>query len=36
VVIGSRLIQLIDDLPRDQVAPVAQDFLQGIRSALNA
>jgi tryptophan synthase alpha chain len=35
VVIGSRLIQLIDDLPRDQVAPVAQDFLQGIRSALD-
>jgi tryptophan synthase alpha chain len=36
VVIGSRLIQLIDNLPRDQVAPVAQDFLQGIRSALDA
>jgi tryptophan synthase alpha chain len=36
VVIGSRLIQLIDNLPRDQVAPVAQEFLQGIRSALDA
>jgi tryptophan synthase alpha chain len=36
VVIGSRLIQLIDTLPRDQVAPVAQDFLQGIRGALDA
>ncbi|MBP6006970.1 MAG: tryptophan synthase subunit alpha [Rhodoferax sp.] len=36
VVIGSRLIQLIDDLPRDQVAPVAQEFLQGIRSALDS
>jgi tryptophan synthase alpha chain len=36
VVIGSRLIQLIDNLPRDQVANVAQDFLQGIRRALDA
>jgi tryptophan synthase alpha chain len=36
VVIGSRLIQLIDNLPREQVAPEAQDFLQGIRSALDA
>jgi tryptophan synthase alpha chain len=36
VVIGSRLIQLIDDLPRDQVAPVAQEFLQGIRSVLDS
>jgi tryptophan synthase alpha chain len=36
VVIGSRLIQLIDHLPREQVAPVAQEFLQGIRSALDA
>jgi tryptophan synthase alpha chain len=36
VVIGSRIIQLIDDQPRDQVAPVAQAFLQSIRSALDA
>jgi tryptophan synthase alpha chain len=36
VVIGSRLIQLIDNLPREQVAPVAQEFLLGIRSALDA
>jgi tryptophan synthase alpha chain len=36
VVIGSRLIQLIDNLPREQVVPVVQEFLQGIRSALDA
>jgi tryptophan synthase alpha chain len=36
VVIGSRLIQLIDNLPREQVAPAAQEFLLGIRSALDA
>ncbi len=35
VVIGSRIIQLIDDLPRDQVVPAARDFLQGIRVALD-
>ena len=34
VVIGSKIIQLIEHQPRDQVARVAQDFLQGIRSAL--
>jgi tryptophan synthase alpha chain len=36
VVIGSRIIQLIDALPRDQVVPAARDFLQGIRTALDA
>ena len=36
VVIGSRIIQLIDQAPRDQVAPVAQAFLQGIRTALDS
>lgn len=36
VVIGSRIIQLIDAQPRDQVAPVAQAFLQGIRTALDS
>lgn len=35
VVIGSRIIQLINDLPRDQVVPVARGFLQGIRTALD-
>ena len=34
VVIGSRIIQLIEDQPRDKVASVAQDFLREIRVAL--
>ncbi len=36
VVIGSRVIQLIDNLPRDQVVASAQAFLQDIRNALDA
>ena len=36
VVIGSRIIQLIEDQPRAQVVPTAQAFLQDIRSALDA
>ena len=36
VVIGSRIIQLIDGQPREQVAAVAQNFLREIRSALDS
>ena len=36
VVIGSKIIQLIDDQPRHKVSQVAADFLAGIRSALDA
>ena len=36
VVIGSKIIQLIENAPRDQVADVAHDFLQEIRLALDA
>jgi tryptophan synthase alpha chain len=36
VVIGSRLIQLIDNAPRDQVGPITLDFLRGIRAALDS
>ncbi len=36
VVIGSRIIQLIDALPRDEVVPAATRFLQEIRSVLDA
>jgi len=36
VVIGSKIIQLIDQAPRDQVASTAQNFLRGIRSALDS
>ena len=35
VVIGSKIIQLIDGQPRDQVANVARDFLREIRTALD-
>ena len=36
VVIGSRIIQLIDQQPRQQVVPVVREFLAEIRSALDA
>ena len=36
VVIGSRIIQLIDPLPREQVATAAQNFLREIRDALDS
>jgi tryptophan synthase alpha chain len=36
VVIGSKIIQLIEDQPRDNVAAVARDFLKEIRTALDA
>jgi tryptophan synthase alpha chain len=35
VVIGSKIIQLIENQPRDKVATVAQAFLKEIRSALD-
>ena len=36
VVIGSKIIQLIENQPRDKVALVAKDFLKNIRTALDA
>ncbi|MFE8645464.1 tryptophan synthase subunit alpha [Sphingomonas sp. NCPPB 2930] len=36
VVIGSRIIQLIERQPREGVVPAARDFLVGIRQALDA
>jgi tryptophan synthase alpha chain len=36
VVIGTRIIQLIDGPPREQVVPAVSEFLRGIRSALDA
>ena len=36
VVIGSRIIQLLDDKPHDQVASTAQSFLAEIRQAMDA
>ena len=36
VVIGSKIIQLIDNQPRDKVVSVAGEFLSGIRAALES
>ncbi|MFM8610305.1 MAG: tryptophan synthase subunit alpha [Burkholderiaceae bacterium] len=36
VVIGSKIIQLIEEQPRDKVAPTAAEFLRGVRAALDA
>jgi tryptophan synthase alpha chain len=36
VVIGSKIIQLIDNQPRDKVVGVASEFLSGIHAALVA
>jgi tryptophan synthase alpha chain len=36
VVIGSKIIQLIEHQPRNQVAATAQSFLQEIRTALDS
>ncbi|MDO9403336.1 MAG: tryptophan synthase subunit alpha [Polaromonas sp.] len=35
VVIGTRIIQLLEPLPREQVAAAARDFLKDIRTALD-
>ncbi len=35
VVIGSKIIQLIDNQPRDMVVGVASEFISGVREALN-
>ena len=35
VVIGSKIIQLLEDQPRDQVGPTAQAFLREIRTAMD-
>jgi len=36
VVIGTKIIQLIENAPREDVAPVTAHFLRGIRQALDA
>ena len=36
VVIGSKIIQLIDNQPRDKVVGVAEDFIREIRTALDS
>ncbi|MBY0455337.1 MAG: tryptophan synthase subunit alpha [Burkholderiaceae bacterium] len=36
VVIGSRIIQLLEDQPHEKVVPLAVSFLRGVRKALDA
>jgi len=36
VVIGTKIIQLIDGQPREKVVPAVREFLAGIREALDA
>lgn len=36
VVIGTKVIQVVEDAPREQVAPRLADFLRGIRNALDS
>ena len=36
VVIGSKIIQLLENQPQDRVAPTAREFLQDIRTALDS
>ena len=36
VVIGSRIIQLLEDQPHEKIVPLAVSFLRGIRKALDA
>jgi tryptophan synthase alpha chain len=36
VVIGTKIIQLIDEQPREKVVPAVAEFLRGVRSALDA
>ena len=36
VVIGTRIIQLIDGQPRERVVPLVREFLAEIRTALDA
>jgi len=36
VVIGSKIIELLEHQPRAQVAQTARDFLQKIRAALDS
>ena len=36
VVIGTKIIQLIDGQPREKVVPAVHEFLAGIREALDA
>ena len=36
VVIGSRIIEMLDGQPHEKIVPLAIDFLRGVRKALDA
>jgi tryptophan synthase alpha chain len=36
VVIGSKIIQLLDGQPHERVTGIARDFLRGVRQAMDA
>ncbi|MNW16971.1 tryptophan synthase subunit alpha [compost metagenome] len=36
VVIGSRIIEMLNDQPHEKVVPLTIDFLRGVRKALDA
>ena len=36
VVIGSRIIQLLEDQPHEKIVPLTVSFLRGVRKALDA
>ncbi|MEF9949160.1 MAG: tryptophan synthase subunit alpha, partial [Comamonas sp.] len=36
VIIGSRIIDLLDNQPHEKIVPLAIDFLRGVRKALDA
>ena len=35
-IIGSRIIQLLEDQPHEKIVPLAIDFLRGVRKAMDA
>ena len=36
VIIGSKIIQLLEDQPHEKIIPLAIDFLRGVRKAMDA
>jgi tryptophan synthase alpha chain len=36
VIIGSKIIQLLEDQPHEKIVPLTIDFLRGVRKAMDA
>ena len=36
VIIGSKIIQLLEDQPHEKIIPLTVDFLRGVRKAMDA